>query len=710
MTIIGKSVQAGLRPGGESVRHTNRKTPVRWMMRNLSIRTAIGILQLALFAVAARAQTPIKAFTDNIDYNVGSFVQLKIIPASQDTPPLSSMNIKAAIRYAGEAKPVVENVSLPSASAVSKENRSAGYHHLWQVPADARTGRYAVDLTGMDPKSHQPVFTLQNAASFVVYKKLVRVESIKLDKTFYTSGDPVSADFTIANVSHRPLTGLRVEFSNRYWPWIAGPADAAKASVVPIDQNLNLPAGGKRTFHAARVEVADDVKQPSTHQYGVVVWDHTRKTVLDISFSPLAIIQPPGVAEPKPFFGWYLYPALKNVNTESYRHFYAAGLESPAIQFDRSHTMFPTGEEVQAEFTVKNPTQETWKGISIRYRVIGPGGDQLSQETVAGPIDLAPGITSDQIHARFTTTPDASGLYQVKAEVVSAAGNTLAAETLELGVNSLPKSILIFCAHEDDEGGYSGLTRAALENHIPIHYVYFTSGDAGSCDVYYQHSCSPAEALNFGEIRMDEVRASLGHLGVPREDILFIGLPDGGSGMIWYDHVKASEPFLDPLLATDHAPYEGLVEPNIPYAREAVVEAVKRQIQKFQPDIICTPHPGSVGHIDHIVNNYFVVKALQALAREGKVSPTLPVLVNPVRDPKVQPYTPYHYKSLLFHVSGDVAALAQESWWFYMSQGGSRAEGNIRPYDKLPRTEGFRQLLDWNEHQGWNDKRASTNP
>ena len=205
---------------------------------------------------------------------------------------------------------------------------------------------------------------------------------------------------------------------------------------------------------------------------------------------------------------------------------------------------------------------------------------------------------------------------------------------------------------------------------------------------------------------MDEVRASLGHLGVPPEDILFVGLPDGASGQIWYDHVKPDDPFLDPLLATDHAPYEGLVAPNLPYAREAVVETVKALIRKYQPEVIATPHPGSVGHIDHIVNNYFVVKALQALAREGAVSSNLVLLVDPVHDPNAQPKTPYHYSDMKFYVSDDAAALAQESRWFYMSQGGSRAQGNIKPFYKLPRTEEFRQVLDWNEHEGWNEKRT----
>ena len=367
--------------------------------------------------------------------------------------------------------------------------------------------------------------------------------------------------------------------------------------------------------------------------------------------------------------------------------------------------MFASGGEVTAEFAVKNPTHDNWKGISICYRIIGPEGGPLSQETAAGPLDLAPGESSAKIRARFTTSPDASGLYRVEAKATSPSGDALAQETLELGVNPLPKSILIFCAHEDDEGGYSGLARAAVENHIPIHYVYFTSGDAGSCDVYYQHSCGPADALNFGELRMDEVRASLGHLGVSRDDILFVGLPDGASGQIWYDHVKADDPFLDPLLATDHAPYQGLVAPNLSYARDAVVETAKELISKYKPQVIATPHPGSVGHIDHIVNNYFVVKALQALAREGAVSSKLMLLVDPVNNPKEQPKTPYHYSDLTLHVSGDAAALAQEAWWYYQSQGGNRQEGTIKPFDKLQRTEKFRQLLDWNEHEGWNEKR-----
>src|SRR5439155_10261316 len=137
---------------------------------------------------------------------------------------------------------------------------------------------------------------------------------------------------------------------------------------------------------------------------------------------------------------------------------------------------------------------------------------------------------------------------------------------------------------------------------------FYTCGDAGTCDRYYEHSCRASEAENYGDLQMEEARAPLGHLGVPREAISFLGLPDGGSRMIWYDHPNSTDPFLDPLLATDHAPYDGLLRPNLPYARDDVVKFAEELIGKFQLEVICTSHPRSVGHFDHIVEDYLVVE------------------------------------------------------------------------------------------------------
>lgn len=671
-------------------------------LKSLTPKSLVFLAGLLLAARCARAQAPLEAFTDHTSYDAGSTVRLKIVFPASHPAFAAPLDLVAAVRYAGGEKSVTNTKRIVRAFAVSSGESSTSYEPLWQIPAQAETGRYEVDIEGRDAKSHGNVLSVPHAAAFVVYRKLARIERIELGKTFYHPGDPVSCAVTIRNLTSRPLDGLRVEFSDRYWPWIAGPAEAAKASVVPLAETLTLTAGAERQLRSAHIETAPDVKQPATHQYAVVVWDRGRKNVLDIAFSQLIFVRPPGDFSGDLYPEQYVYPNLSSVNTTGYQHFFPPDM-SGAVQFDSTHTMFATSSNATVRFRIENPTPRPWQGVTLRARLLAPDGSEIANKTIAENTVLAPGASPLEESADFNLPGDA-GLYRVEVDALDASGNSLAASQLELAVNPLPRSILIFCAHEDDEGGYSGLARAAIENNFPVHYVYFTSGDAGSCDVYYQHSCNPPEAMNFGALRMDETRASLGHLGVPRDDILFLGLPDGGSGQIWYHHVEPSNPFLDVLLATDRAPYRGVFKPNLPYARDSVVDAVQEIIKKFQPEIICTAHPPSVGHIDHIVNNYFVVKALQGLLAEGAVPPDLKLLVDRVYDPKAQPPTPYHYKDLVFHVSGEVAARAQESWWYYQSQGGNRAQGRIRSFDKLPRTDELRQILDWQEHAGWNEK------
>jgi LmbE family N-acetylglucosaminyl deacetylase len=667
------------------------------MIRALAVAASLGFA-----ALQARAQTPgaLKAVTDMTTYDVGSTVRLKVFPSASGAPQGGSMEILATVRYAGQ------NASATALASVTLEVAAAGraeYRELWRIPETAATGRYEVDLEERDPQSQQTVATQPRAASFAVHRKLVEIERIELGKTFYTSGDAVGVSVTLKNLTGHPMTGVRVEFSNRYWPWIAGPADQAKASIVPLATNLTLPPGGEVTVGSEHAAVAEEVKQPSIHQYGVVVWDAARANAYDIGFSRLTFIQPPGVDTPRRYPGQYIYPSLDAVNVHSYRHFYPPALDSPVIEFDHSHTLYPPGGAASVSFSLQNPGPEPWRGVSVRATLVGPDGAELKGEDVAGSLDLDPGKAAVQERAEFSLPSAPAGIYDVRVEVADSGGRPLARRSLELGVNPLPASLMIFCAHEDDEGGWDGMIRAAVENHIPIHFVYFTSGDAGSCDRYFERSCGPEEALAFGALRMDETRAVLGHLGVPRDDILFLGLPDGGSGEIWYHHVAATNPYLATLLASDHAPYEGLAEPNLPYARDSVVEEAEALIRKFQPAVIVTAHPPSVGHIDHIVNNYFVVKALQQLLRQGAVSPDVELLVDRVYDPKAQPSTPYHYAERTLYVSREAAALAQEAEWFYQSQGANHAEGNLRDFDQLPTAVRYRAVLDWKEHGGWNE-------
>jgi LmbE family N-acetylglucosaminyl deacetylase len=658
---------------------------------------------MSLTATTAWPQETLKAVTDNVSYNVGSEVRLKVIvpPAEHSRP--APFDVSANIRYAGE-KVSLEERNVVIASGVSPGGKEAAtdYHTLWKIPEEARTGRYEVVVSLNDSQTHEAFLAARRVASFSVYRKLVKIERLRLDRTFYSPGDEVRCLVDLKNLTAHTISNLRVEFSERYWPWTAQTSERAGVDVVTIGKGLHfIPHGSAEIY--AKAGVAKQVQQPSVQQYAVVVWDKDRKNIYDIAFSPEVFIQPLGVTEPKPYPSQYVYPNLDAVRVSNYRHFYPAGVDSAAIQIDREHTMFPSGAEATLRFSVRNPTDQAWRGVTIRARLFDSQGKELAAKSVAEGVNLQPRSSPLAEEARFTLPPGQSGLFRAQVEVNDTSGETLSTGVLELAANPLPRSILIFCAHPDDEGAHAGIIRAAVEDHIPIHVVYFTSGDAGSCDRYYEHSCAPDEALNFGALRMDEARRSLGHLGVPPESIYFLGLPDGGSGQIWYDHVEASNPYLSVLLASEHAPYEDVAQPNLPYARQAVVEAAKRFIREFRPEVIYTGHPDE-RHVDHRTNNWFVVKALQELLREGAVRPDLTLLTDQVYGPGPQAHAPYHYQKHVLSVSGDARTLAQEAQWFYQSQSGNHALGQLRTFEQLPRAEIHWQILDWKDHEGWNEK------
>ena len=690
----------------------------------LALQALVLVMGFALAATDARSQaTFFRPVTDNVSYNMGSQVRVKVVLPPADSFGAAPIDISANLRYAGEQKYLEpENVQIARGITLGAKESATEYYPLWKIPEDARTGRYEVVLA----LSGSPSVVNAQAVpvtSFSVYRKLVKIERIRLGKAFYTPGDAVSCAVDLKNLSGHAIGDLRVEFSDRYWPWTAQTSERAGVDVETIAQGLSLPAGGEQHLESAQAAVAKlpqpppqaqqtpeakaaaakRAKEPSVQQYAVVVWDGARRNIYDIAFSSEVFIQPAGITEPKPYPLQYVYPSLDAVNVTSYRHFYPAGLDTGAIQIDHEHTMYPSGSEAPVRFSLRNPTGQPWRGVSVRARLLDSKGKELATRQIATGVSLDPTSAALAEETSFTLPAGQSGIFRAKVEVNDASGDTLATNVLELAANPLPHSILIFCAHQDDEGAHAGMIRAAVENHIPIHFVYFTSGDAGSCDRYYEHSCAPDEAMNFGALRMDEARRSVGHLGVPSESIFFLGLPDGGSGQIWYDHVEASNPYLSVLLASEHAPYEGVAEPNLPFTRQAVVEAAKRFIREFHPEVIYTGHPDE-RHVDHRTNNWFVVKALQELLREGVVRPDLTLLTDQVYGPGPQAHAPYKYQKNVLSVSPDAMALAQEAQWFYQSQGGDRALGQLRTFDKLRREEVHWQILDWKDHEGWNEK------
>src|SRR5437764_14357422 len=122
-----------------------------------------GVNTLSLLLVAAvstAVAADLVAITDGINFNTGS--QVRIRGTSNTTAP-----VRVSVRYAGENTPF-RTVAIQLNDA---------YVPLWDIPYDARTGRYEVDIDTI------------NVTSFAVHRKLAAIERVDLDRTFYTNGD-----------------------------------------------------------------------------------------------------------------------------------------------------------------------------------------------------------------------------------------------------------------------------------------------------------------------------------------------------------------------------------------------------------------------------------------------------------------------------------------------------------------------------------------
>lgn len=655
-------------------------------LRSRSTTLHLKAFLLSLISLTITAATSLAAqtavATDQTNYNVGSPVLVRAT---------SSAAAVASIRYAGESTPLVQGVPI----------KGTDYQPLWTIPTNARTGRYEIDLA---PASGAPI---RDIASFAVHRQLAKVISFDLDKTFYTEGDAVNPRIVVQNISDHPLTHLQVEFENYTYPWIAQAADEPPAWKTIAAPSLSLAPGETKELRPAHAAVVQTDHGQQTYVYfSAVIRDSEDPThIYDLAFAPPAITAPVVATASKTYPALYLYPNVAAVPaSEAYREFYPAAYVSDRITFQKQHTMYPTHAPLSFTFAVQPSPEGLSTAATVQVRVLDHAGKLLQQQNVSAPF---PG----DHHVNNPAMP--AGLYTLEVVVQSPVPGQSATSRLDFAVNDLPKSILAFCAHEDDDTAYPEILRAAVENNIPVHVVYFTSGDAGGCDRYYMHSCDSSRAMDFGEVRMDEARAALGHLGIPPENISFLGLPDGGMEQIWHAASNAS-PYLSVLLASDHAPYRAAAVPNLPYARDAVVSAAEAFIKRYQPGLIITGHPDE-RHVDHRTNNWVVVKAMQALLKQGLLSSDTQLVVDQVYGPGPQKHAPYRFSKYQFFVSGEAAKLGQEASWYYQTQDGNHQQAEIVTYSKLPRDASpnhwgvyhwpypHYQILDWRQHEGWNE-------
>jgi len=655
-------------------------------------------------------------------YNLGSAAVFRArVSGIRDA---SAYAVFADVQYAGSTSSTSVELAREAGSGSEPV-----YEGRWSIAADAGTGLYGVTLRVEERSSHQTVAS-QKAPAFFAYRKLLRITHVTLAKTFYAPGEHISCEVGIENLTGEDLKGLRVEFSNENYPWIStfsGHENAAgrmavnpALGLVVLKESLDIPAHGQvmlpmqaagtaALLQGSQVAVMgaggparhDQVAPPEVDRYTIAVWNHDRKDLLDMQFSTQVVVRDPTRVLPKPYSRNFTHPYNDEIDFTKYREFYSPGHVSPELSIDHSHTLYRPGDDVG--LTVRTTKNSSDAGSGAPHIQVRDGqGKVIESVDILDVSRLGPeGMRLG--HAWPVPPAAVPGVYNLTFSERGTRSRELAPASLELAVNKLPPSLMVFCPHEDDEHPFAGLMRAMVEAGLPVHVVFYTGGDVGECERYFDgHPCDPIRAREFGTVRMEESVEALEHIGVKRDHVTFLGLPDGGSGEIWFNHIQAVNPFLSIYLAVDHSPYEQVYQQNLPYARDSVIEAAKRLITQFHPAMIAASHPDE-RHVDHRTANWFTMKACQELAKEHQIDSNTIFLADQAYGSGGYNPAPYQYEKYVVYLSGEASALKQEMGWIYQSQDGNLDEGSKKAFKDLPREELHFRILDWQQHEGWNE-------
>jgi LmbE family N-acetylglucosaminyl deacetylase len=193
--------------------------------------------------------------------------------------------------------------------------------------------------------------------------------------------------------------------------------------------------------------------------------------------------------------------------------------------------------------------------------------------------------------------------------------------------------VIVFAPHPDDETvGVGGLLFRLAHAGVPVRVVFITSGDGYRRALEHAFDLThptDADYVALGKRRRQEAIAALGHLGVARRDVRFLGFPDGGLAELWRAHWLRTHPYTSPYTKESRPP-----EPEgAGYDGQDLTSVISGILLDFGPTVVVMPHPYDT-HLDHAHASYFVTEALGDLEASGVLSPDPLVLTYLVHHPR----------------------------------------------------------------------------
>ena len=175
------------------------------------------------------------------------------------------------------------------------------------------------------------------------------------------------------------------------------------------------------------------------------------------------------------------------------------------------------------------------------------------------------------------------------------------------------QTVIVFAPHCDDEVlGPGGLIYKSIQNGAKVYVVLMTNGDGqrfGTIEEFRKIYPNANDYIKSGDSRQEETISALSILGVPKENIMFLGYPDHGLKELLT--TNWNQPYRSPHTKTNSSPYQNSYQNNAPYTGSNVEKNIEEILKKYSPDyIIATSKEDK--HPDHSATFNFVIRAMQS--------------------------------------------------------------------------------------------------
>ncbi len=183
-------------------------------------------------------------------------------------------------------------------------------------------------------------------------------------------------------------------------------------------------------------------------------------------------------------------------------------------------------------------------------------------------------------------------------------------------------SYLIIAPHCDDELlACGGIIQQARKNNNEVKVVFLTNGDGFRWAAVHNFKRPYISAEKFkmlGKMRQIEALSVANYLGLKREDIYFLGYPDGGLNSLWAVNWLKEIPFTSRYTRTNINPYSISYRQGQPYTGEELTYELEKLIYTLKPKKIFLPSQYD-NHSDHWSAYNFIGYVLIKLKLEGKI-------------------------------------------------------------------------------------------